>query len=218
MFRLLALAAALTFAASSTALAQATATGGTVNFNAQICPQVTNQAAAADQYNGGDLAAAIAQNLDISQSAVNHCLQGDGGGSEISGATASAGGEDGATATGGNVTINVQICPQVINQYANAVQSNSGGGVAAGIAQDLGISQSAVNECIQDDGETSGGPAATQYDTGGSDDLARFRTGVLSETVPNKVLAATGGPSFLLPLSALMLAAGLTGFAVLRRR
>lgn len=221
LFRVLALSTALAFVLPSTALAQATATGGNVTFNAQFCQQVVNQAAAADQYNSGDaeLAEAIAQNLDISQSAVNRCLQGGGGGSGASGATASAaGGEGGATATGGNVTINIQVCSQVVEQYANASQSNSGGGIAAGIAQDLGISQEAVNECIQ--GEVGGGdgPAASQYVESDEDDgLDEFRAGVLADTVPNKVLAATGGPSLLIPLSALVLGAGLAGFAVLRR-
>jgi hypothetical protein len=54
-----------------------------------------------------------------------------------------------ATATGGDVQIQYQECPQIITQYAAADQANTGGGTGAGIAQDLGISQEALNACLQ---------------------------------------------------------------------
>lgn len=42
--------------------------------------------------------------------------------------------------------------------------------------------------------------------------------GVIVSTIPDKTLANTGGPAPLLPLSALMVGAGLLGFAALRWR
>ncbi|MGH3090554.1 MAG: hypothetical protein ACRDSJ_25025 [Rubrobacteraceae bacterium] len=114
-----------------------------------------------------------------------------------------------ATATAGNVNFQYQFCPQVIQQYAAGVNSNSGGGIAAAIAQDLGISQDAVNACIQgevpapvtapDDGDNGGDPGTTDDDDNGDDpgttgeDRDVDENGVLTATIPDKVLAATGG-------------------------
>ncbi|MGH3088011.1 MAG: hypothetical protein ACRDSJ_11920, partial [Rubrobacteraceae bacterium] len=83
-----------------------------------------------------------------------------------------------------------------------------GGGIAAAIAQDLGISQDAVNACIQgevpapvpsppDDGD-NGTPPADNGDNGDdprtTDDGPEVdENGVLTATIPAKVLAATGG-------------------------
>lgn len=134
-----------------------------------------------------------------------------------------------ADAQGGDVQIQNQYCPQVVNQYANAVQNNSGGGIAAGIAQNLDISQSAVNACIQAGGDINinengdGGdtPAEDQYapDDGNGDGTAEERTmnvgsdEIIVATIPNKVLANTGGAvapsSLLLPAGALLVVSGM---------
>lgn len=235
--RVVLLAASLALIFTFPALAQTAATGGNVSLDAQICPQVLNQAAAAEQNNGGgSLASTVAQNLGISQSAVNRCLQGGGDAAGNAGGAAGTG-EGGTRATGGNVSINVQVCPQVVEQYANAEQSNTGGGIAAGIAQNLGVSQDAVNECIQGDpgsnpggdtGEASG-PATTETTDPVAPEteppaarnevqLAGPDGDVLAATIPNKVLAKTGGPSLLLPLAGLFVGLGLMGFAAIKRR
>lgn len=151
-----------------------------------------------------------------------------------------------ADAQGGDVQIQNQYCPQIINQYANADQSNTGGGIAAAIAQDLGINQSAVNACIQAGGDiniggatpdtttsqttTPGGttPDRTTSDTPDSDPGAATLAEVngekivLSADLP-KVLANTGGfapsaASMLLPAGALLVVSGAMTFWLGTRR
>lgn len=137
------------------------------------------------------------------------------------GASATAGD---ASAQAGGVQVQIQYCPQVVNQYAAAVQNNSGGGIAAAIAQDLDISQNAVNACIQaggdinfgDGGGDDGGgtPAEDQYTRNDDADTGRAVSseGVILATIPNKVLANTGGlsaASILLPAGALLVVSGM---------
>lgn len=157
------------------------------------------------------------------------------------GATATAGD---ATATAGSVNIQYQDCRQIINQYANADQSNTGGDLAAAIAQDLDISQNAVNACIQaggdinlggDGGDGTDPPADGDTDppddgtvtngdeNGGSTDAASNpQSNVLADTIPDKVLANTGGvsaASMLLPAGALLVVSGaMTFWLGIRRR
>lgn len=149
-------------------------------------------------------------------------------------ATATAGG---ATATGGNVNVQIQYCSQVINQYANATQNNSGGGIAAAIAQNLGITQDAVNNCVQNAPGGAGGDAGGDTGTAPDDPVDETDAGdvaannaqtkvdrqsnVLANTIPDKVLANTGGEmasapamtsasSILLSAGALLLVSGIT--------
>lgn len=140
-----------------------------------------------------------------------------------------------ATARAGAVTIQYQFCPQIIQQYANAVQNNSGGdGAAAAIAQDLDISQSAVNTCIQAGGDVNIGvtPETTEETT--AEETTNTTTAntpqsrtitvngeqiILSATTP-KVLANTGGEvetastayrfATLLPAGALLMVSSVT--------
>lgn len=144
---------------------------------------------------------------------------GEGGG----GATARAGD---ASAQAGSVQVQIQYCPQVVNQYASAVQNNSGGGAAAAIAQDLGINQSAVNACIQAGGDINlggGTPAENQYTRDDPDNAGRAVSseGVILATIPNKVLANTGGlsaASVLLPAGALLVVSGMMMAAWVKNR
>lgn len=134
-----------------------------------------------------------------------------------------------ANAQGGNVAVQLQYCPQVVQQYAGANQSNTGGGVAAAIAQNLGITQNAVNTCLQNVGATqdTDPPPATE-DTNGEiteETIANVQGQniVMSANLP-KTLANTGGDetlvsgsassatkvAMLIPAGALLVAAGAT--------
>ncbi len=174
---LLAAMLAMVMVAAAPALAQSAAVGGGVQTQNQYSPQAIDQSATATQSNtGGGTGAAVSQNLGIDQSAANVSAQaGDDIG--VSGSGGSGGGYyddddngvaatgNGATAVGGDVQLQSQFCPQVIDQAANADQSNTGGGIGAGIAQNLGISQEAVNACLQAGGDINLGGG----DNGGDD-------------------------------------------------
>lgn len=165
---LLAAMLAMVMVAAAPALAQSSAVGGSVQVQYQNSPQEINQSANVTQSNtGGGTGAGIAQSVGIDQSASNISAQAggnigttSGSGSGGSSGSASSSGS-GATAVGGDVQIQEQYCPQVITQAANADQANTGGGTGAGIAQDLGISQSAVNACLQAGGDINVGGGET---------------------------------------------------------
>lgn len=141
-----------------------------------------------------------------------------------------------ANAQGGNVNFQLQFCPQVVSQYASANQYNSGGGDAAAIAQNLGITQNAVNTCLQNafpDGagatppettETTTPPETTEPTPPVATAEQREEKIVMSANLPT-VLANTGGEAtantaasastkvaMLLPAGALLMAFGATMF------
>jgi hypothetical protein len=135
-----------------------------------------------------------------------------------------------ANAQGGNVAVQIQYCPQVVQQYASANQSNSG--AAAAIAQNLGISQNAVNACIQNAGSAPAADRPAPTETAEETTVAGTRNEsiVLSTDLP-KTLANTGGDTLvsqsasattkvamLVPAGALLVVAGGTMFCLRRHR
>jgi hypothetical protein len=136
-----------------------------------------------------------------------------------------------ATATGGDVQIQNQYCPQVVEQYANATQDNTGGGVAAAIAQDLGIDQSAVNACLQAggdinvggtetvvvEGESDPGAVSGGDDAASGDDAAGAASAGSAAAASGGVLPDTGGASLIaLGAGALLVGGGLLARKIVR--
>ncbi|MCA3749558.1 MAG: LPXTG cell wall anchor domain-containing protein [Rubrobacter sp.] len=159
------------------------------------------------------------------------------------------GGDGGATATAGDVQIQYQDCDQVVAAAAEQLNTGDAGAVsgdvsaaaAAQIAQKLGISVGAVQNCLQAAGDIgAGGGGPGQEDTGetpqeeedggqadtdgaptGDEDeqqsLEEMQSQVLADTIPSKVLPVTGGahPAALLA-GALLVTTGL--LLLVRRR
>ncbi|BBL79877.1 hypothetical protein RxyAA322_17310 [Rubrobacter xylanophilus] len=147
-------------------------------------------------------------------------------------------GEDGggATAVAGDVQVQYQDCDQVVAAAAEqlnagdvgAVSGDIGSAAASEIAQELGISVGVVQSCLQSGAEIGAGGAGgedaapqgeengDQTDTDGTptDDgqqsIEEMQSQVLADTIPSKVLPATGGayPGALLA-GALLLGSGL---------
>lgn len=124
----------------------------------------------------------------------------------------------------GNLNIQYVDCSQVQSAFASQVQGGDANAAAddeseanSEIAQDLGITQEQVNQCLG--GAANNTPApdeTTDETTTGSRDLEEGKDAVIEDTVKAAALPDTGGSSLLLVGGGILLVA--SGAALIRRR
>ena len=120
----------------------------------------------------------------------------------------------------GNLNIQYVDCSQVQSAFASQVQGGDANAAAddeseatSEIAQDLGITQKQVNQCL---GGAANNTPAPDETTTGSRDLEEGKDAVIEDTVKAAALPDTGGSSLLLVGGGILLVA--SGAALIRRR